>query len=88
MESADSQTPADGFGTAGSSGMEKTVQGRPDFIIQLILAVFFFTVGLLLVIFGLLSEMVMKTYFITQESLPYYVKEKTISAESTGGDAP
>ena len=32
MESADSQTPADGFGTAGSSGMEKTVQGRPDFI--------------------------------------------------------
>ena len=30
----------------------------------------------------------MKTYFITQESLPYYVKEKTISAESTGGDAP
>lgn len=60
----------------------------PYFIIQLILAVFFFTVGQLLVIFGLLSEMVMKTYFITQESLPYYVKEKTISAESTGGDAP
>ena len=47
----------------------------PYFIIQLILAVFFLITGQLLLTFGLLGEMMMKTYFNTQNSLPYHVKE-------------
>ena len=57
------------------------------YIIQLILAVFFNTAGLLLLNFGLLSEMMMKTYFNTQDSLPYHVKEKVINTiGSTDGE--
>lgn len=48
----------------------------PNFIIQLILAIFFFTAGQLQLTFGLLSEMMMKTYFNTQDMVPYFVKEK------------
>ena len=50
----------------------------PNFIIQLILAIFFLTAGQLQLTFGLLGEMMMKTYFNTQGSLPYRVKEKVI----------
>ena len=50
----------------------------PYFIIQLILAIFFLTAGQLQLTFGLLGEMMMKTYFNTQNSLPYHVKEKVI----------
>ena len=46
------------------------------FIIQMILTIFFFMAGLLLLITGLLGEMMMKTYFNTQGTLPYRVKEK------------
>lgn len=57
----------------------------PNFIIQLILAVFFLIAGQLLLTFGLLGEMMMKTYFNTQNSLPYHVKEKVVidSAQET-----
>ena len=48
------------------------------FIIQLILAIFFLTAGQLQLTFGLLGEMMMKTYFNTQGCLPYHVKEKVI----------
>ena len=59
----------------------------PNFIIQLILAIFFLTAGQLQLTFGLLGEMMMKTYFNTQGSLPYHIKEKTVtgSAEETAG---
>ena len=62
----------------------------PNFIIQLILAVFFLTTGQLLLIFGLLGEMMMKTYFNTQNSTPYFVKEKVItgSEKQHASDAP
>jgi len=50
----------------------------PYFIIQLILSIFFLTTGQLQLTFGLLGEMMMKTYFNTQGSLPYHVKEKVI----------
>ena len=50
----------------------------PNFIIQLILAVFFLIAGQLLLTFGLLGEMMMKTYFNTQNSLPYHVKDKVL----------
>ncbi len=46
------------------------------FIIQMILTIFFFMAGLLMMITGLLGEMMMKTYFNTQGTLPYRVKEK------------
>lgn len=52
----------------------------PYFIIQLILAIFFLTAGQLQLTFGLLGEMMMKTYFNTQGSLPYHVKEKIITS--------
>ena len=48
------------------------------FIIQLMLTIFFFTAGQLQLTFGLLSEMMMKTYFNTQNSVPYHVKEKVV----------
>ncbi len=51
----------------------------PNFIIQLILAIFFLTAGQLQLTFGLLGEMMMKTYYNTQNSLPYHVKEKVIN---------
>ena len=50
----------------------------PNYIIQLILAIFFLTAGQLQLTFGLLGEMMMKTYFNTQNSLPYHVKEKVV----------
>lgn len=50
----------------------------PYFIIQLILAIFFLTAGQLQLTFGLLGEMMMKTYFNTQNSLPYHVKETVV----------
>ncbi len=57
------------------------------YIIQLILTVFFLTAGQLLLVFGLLGEMVMKTYFNTQGCLPYHIKEKVITMkESADGD--
>lgn len=55
------------------------VRHMPNFIIQLILAVFFLIAGQLLLTFGLLGEMMMKTYFNTQNSLPYHVKEIVIN---------
>ena len=51
------------------------------FIIQMILTIFFFMAGLLLLITGLLGEMMMKTYFNTQGTLPYRVKEKVTIEE-------
>lgn len=51
----------------------------PNFIIQLILAIFFLTAGQLQLTFGLLGEMMMKTYFNTQNSLPYHVKETVVN---------
>ena len=51
------------------------------FIIQLILAIFFFTAGQLQLTFGLLGEMMMKTYFNTQGTLPYHVKERVVIEE-------
>ena len=59
----------------------------PNFIIQLILAIFFLTAGQLQLTFGLLGEMMMKTYYNTQGSLPYHVKEKlVIQSEPTASD--
>ena len=59
----------------------------PQFLIQLILAAFFFSTGLLLLIFGLLSEMMMRTYFNTQGSLPYHIREIVRDTpEQPGGD--
>ena len=54
----------------------------PNFIIQLILAIFFLTAGQLQLTFGLLGEMMMKTYFNTQGSLPYHIKEKTVTGST------
>ena len=51
------------------------------FIIQMILTIFFFMAGLLLLITGLLGEMMMKTYFNTQGTLPYRVREKVTIEE-------
>ena len=51
------------------------------FIIQMILAGFSFIAGMLLMITGLLGEMMMKTYFNTQGTLPYRVKEKVTIRE-------
>lgn len=62
-----------------------------DFIIQLILAVFFLIAGQLQLTFGLLGEMMMKTYFNTQNSLPYHVKEKVVNDAAepkTGTEKP
>ena len=47
----------------------------PYFIIQLILAIFFLIAGQLQLTFGLLGEMMMKTYFGTIKSTPYNIKE-------------
>lgn len=58
----------------------------PNFIIQLILAIFFLTAGQLQLTFGLLGEMMMKTYFNTQNSLPYHVKETVINPPETEMD--
>ena len=55
----------------------------PYFIIQLILCIFFLTTGQLQLTFGLLGEMMMKTYFNTQGSLPYHVKEKVITGKNS-----
>ena len=54
----------------------------PFFTIQLILSIFFLTAGQLQLTFGLLGEMMMKTYFNTQGSLPYHVKEIVVAGES------
>lgn len=40
-----------------------------------LLTIFFFTIGVLLFVFGLISEMLMKTYFETREERPYTIKE-------------
>lgn len=62
----------------------------PNFIIQLILAIFFLIAGQLQLTFGLLGEMMMKTYFNTQNSLPYHVKETIFQSgdgeSSVGGN--
>lgn len=64
-----------------------TTGHMPQFIIQLILTTFFFTTGLLLLVFGLLSEMMMRTYFNTEGSLPYHVREVVRDApEQADGD--
>lgn len=54
----------------------------PYFIIQLILSIFFLTTGQLQLTFGLLGEMMMKTYFNTQGSLPYHVKETVVISDA------
>ena len=59
----------------------------PNFIIQLILAIFFLIAGQLQLTFGLLGEMMMKTYYNTQGSLPYHVKE-TVVIPSPESDDP
>ena len=47
----------------------------PNYIIQLILAVFFIIAGQLQLTFGLLGEMMMKTYFNTMQERPYVIKD-------------
>ncbi len=42
-----------------------------------LLTIFFFTIGVLLFVFGLISEMLMKTYFETRNDRPYNVKDIT-----------
>ena len=49
------------------------------FVIQMALSIFFLTTGQLQLTFGLLGEMMMKTYFNTQGSLPYHVRETVIN---------
>lgn len=61
------------------------VRHMPNFIIQLILSIFFLTAGQLQLMFGLMGEMMMKTYFNTQGSLPYHVRETVVNP---AGDAP
>ena len=54
------------------------------FIIQMILSIFFLTTGQLQLTFGLLGEMMMKTYFNTQGSLPYHVRETVVNKSEDG----
>ena len=61
------------------------VRHMPNFIIKLILSIFFLTAGQLQLMFGLMGEMMMKTYFNTQGSLPYHVRETVVNP---AGDAP
>ena len=57
----------------------------PYFIIQLLLAIFFLIAGQLQLTFGLLGEMMMKTYYNTKNTLPYYVRETVVNPPPAPG---
>ena len=64
-----------------------------DFIVQLILTIFFLTAGQLQLTFGLMGEMLMRTYYNTTENLPYSIQEIVVLEEEdrepgqSGGEA-